>query len=306
MDVLATGYPSMDYIIQVTHSPGVGETALIKNSPERFYFGGCGANIAAALAALGHQVGVAMIIGRDRYGDDYVQYLIRRGINISNLIRLPDERTSMSYLFLNSDLQHQNYFLPGAADAWDDTLQLKQISDYRYAVVTVGPLRYNKQFVKLVQEAKVPLIWELKPDIYAYPPETMKDFHEASRYILMNHIEAEYVLKSLGMEKAEQLLNDTTQAVIITNGAQGAKVYTKEGTTEIPIVPAKQVIDPTGAGDGFTAGFISGLLRDMSPVESAKLGASLATFVIEALGCQTNVPTWTDLEARYKEHFVPA
>ena len=43
LDVLATGYPSLDYICQVSHTPAVGETGLLRSLPARYSFGGCGA-----------------------------------------------------------------------------------------------------------------------------------------------------------------------------------------------------------------------------------------------------------------------
>ncbi|MBN2303113.1 MAG: carbohydrate kinase family protein, partial [Anaerolineae bacterium] len=118
MDVLATGYPSIDYIARVSHSPGVGETALLRTVPDRFHFGGCGANVAVALAKLGLSAGVAMILGDDRLGEDYSRYLVGLKVNVNNIIRLHGHKTSHSYLFLNENDQHQNFFFPGAADDW--------------------------------------------------------------------------------------------------------------------------------------------------------------------------------------------
>ena len=141
MDVLATGYPSIDIIARASHSPAVGETALLQSLPDEETFGGCGANIAVALARLGFRSGVAMIIGDDPPGDRYLQYLESEGVDTSNVIRVSGEQTSRSYLFLNPDGEHQNFFFPGAADAWNGKLALVEPEQVKYAAVTVGSAR---------------------------------------------------------------------------------------------------------------------------------------------------------------------
>jgi ribokinase len=62
-------------------------------------------------------------------------------------------------------------------------------------------------------------------------------------------------------------------------------------------------VDSTGAGDGFTAGYLAGHFRKFSPQTCARLGAVLASFVIESVGCQTNLPDWSQLTERYQMFF---
>ena len=303
MDVLITGYPSLDHIAKVSRSPAVGETARLLELPDQVTYGGCGTNVAAALARLGFRVGAAVVLGDDRYGADYLRHLAALGIDTTNVIALPGELTSHSYLFLNPDGQYQNFFLPGAADAWRGPLVLSGLESCRFALVSVGQFDYNRQFVAQVRAAGVPLVWALKSDIVAYPPEMIGEFLAASAYVVMNHIEASYVLRALDRRAVESLIGETTCAVVITRGASGAQVYTPGGVTAVSAVPPRQVVDPTGAGDGFTAGFLAGLLRGASPEVSAQLGAVVASFVLEAVGCQTNLPDWPQALARFTQHF---
>jgi sugar/nucleoside kinase (ribokinase family) len=303
MDVLVTGYPSIDHIARVSRSPAVGETARLFEVPDQMTYGGCGTNVGAALARLGFRVGAAIVLGDDRYGANYLRYLAALGIDTTNVTTLPGELTSHSFLFLNPDGQCQNFFLPGAADAWRGPLALSGLESYRFALVSVGQVEYNRQFVAQVSAAGVPLVWAMKPDIVAYPPEMIGEFLAASAYVVMNHIEAEYVLRALERRLDESLIDETTRAVVITRGGQGAQVHTRERMTVISAVPPREVVDPTGAGDGFTAGFLAGLLRGAPPEVSAKLGAVVASFVLEAVGCQTNLPDWPQALARYKQHF---
>lgn len=303
MDLLATGYPSLDYILRVTHSPGIGETALIQTLADRFTFGGCGANVAVAMAAHGFQTGVAMIVGDDGPGGEYVQYLNAARVSTEHIIRVSGERTSTGYLFINPDNEYQIFFLPGAADAWRGTLELADAGRYRLALLTVGPLHYNRQFVDQVRTAGTPLAWMLKPDVFAYPADIVETFWNACCYLLMNHIEAQYVLKVMGYSDVRQLMHPQMRAIVVTAGAQGATVYSAAGEWHVPAVPPQRLVDPTGAGDAFTAGFLGGVLRGDSPQTAVQWGVTLASFVIEAVGCQTNIPTPDLLLARYERTF---
>ena len=304
VDVLATGYPSLDYITPVSHSPMVGETALIEHivDDSNATFGGCGANVVTALANLRIQTGLATILGDDYQGRLYQEQVSRSRIDARNIIIMPREKTSRSMLYRNPSGEYQNFFFPGASDAWDDTLTLKGLDRTRYALVTVGPYKYNEQFVKLVVEAGVPLIWQLKPDVKAYPPDRAKMFLKSSKVILMNHIEAEYLLNVTNTDNLHDLWNDTTEVMIVTQGESGCTVYTPDSEAVVPAVKTS-VQDTTGAGDGFTAGFIAGMLREYDWVKCAQLGSVLASFVVERVGCQTNLPDWTKLQTRYEKNF---
>jgi sugar/nucleoside kinase (ribokinase family) len=305
LDVLTTGYPSLDYISPVSHSPAIGETALLRDLPERYTFGGCGANVAVGLAKLGRRAGCAMIVGDEPAASDYLHYLNDLDVNTENVIRLPGTQTSRSYLYLNPEGQYQNFFFAGAADAWQGTLTLHNLLRYRFALLSVGPFHYNYQFIQQVNQAGVPLIWVLKADIHAYPPETLGKFLASSTVVLMNHLEAEYVINALNLSSIEQCLGETTRSIIVTCGAQGSQVYTADGSVAIAAVAPPTILDPTGAGDGFTAGFMAGLLRGASSQRSAQLGSVVASFVLESVGCQSNLPNWAQAMERYEEYFGP-
>jgi len=306
LDLLTTGYPSLDYICRVSHSPAVGETAIVRTPPSRYTFGGCGANVAVGLARLGFHVGVAMVVGDDAPGRDYVAYLQREGVDTRDVIRWPDVGTSESRLYVNPNGEYQNFFYPGAADAWQGKLTLTSLADARYALLTVGALHYNRQFVQLVLEAGIPLIWQLKPDVYAYPPSALADLTHSSVLLMMNRIEADYLIRTLGVSSVADLLSDETRLVVVTLGADGSHIFDETGVHEVPAVLPTQFVDPTGAGDAFTAGFLAGWLQDRSPVVCGQMGAVVASFVLEKVGCQTNLSDWERLSARYTEHFGKA
>ena len=306
MIVLASGYPSIDHIVGVSHSPQVGETALLERtlSADRASFGGCGANVAVGLRRLGHASGVAIVVGDDAYGKQYQAYLEEVGVNTANLIMLEQEQTSQSYLFRNTEGEYQNFFFPGAADVWDEHLVLREVDELRYGLLTVGAIQHNEQFRHEVIARRIPLIWQLKPDIYAYPPESIQGFAYDSQIIIMNYLEARYVLDTLGYQEPTALLQEgKTEIIVVTSGSKGVIAMTKDQQVQVDAIPIT-VVDSTGAGDAFTSGFIAGLLEDQPLQTCVHWGVTMASFVLEKVGCQTNIPQRNQLIARYEEYFT--
>jgi sugar/nucleoside kinase (ribokinase family) len=304
LDLLATGYPSLDYIFPVSHSPRAGETALLDVVLDEVepLFGGCGANVAVGLRKLGLNTGIAMIVGDDEKGDFYRSYLAEQQVDQQDVIVVPGAKTSRSYLFRNRHGEYQNFFFPGAADQWRGDLCLNRLDGVRYALLTVGPYRYNAQFVEQVRKAGVPLIWQLKSDIFAFPADAIQAFAKASTIILMNHLEAEFMRRSLGLNSLNDLLSGNTTTLIITQGAQGAVLCTAAGRQKVYPCPIT-VVDTTGAGDGFTIGFLAGLLKGYPLLTCTQMGSVVASFVLEKDGCQTNLPDWEQMESRYRPNF---
>lgn len=302
LDLLTTGYPSIDYIYKVSRSPKEDETAVLETFSPKGSYGGCGLNVAVVLAKLGFEVGTAVVLGEDPEGLDYAQHLRTNGVQTDNVISLPGSATSRTYVFLNSAGRYQLFFYPGAAGEWKPPLTIKGLENTRACLVTVGPAHYNQVFIDEVIRARIPLFWQLKSDVQAYPPEQLDRLMRASKIMFMNEAECTYLLGVLGAASLKDLLEDN-QTAILTHGIQGSEVYNDADLFHMPAVPPGRFVDSTGAGDGFTAGYLAGHFKGFSPQTCASLGAVLASFVIETVGCQTNLPGWALLTERYQAFF---
>jgi sugar/nucleoside kinase (ribokinase family) len=62
-------------------------------------------------------------------------------------------------------------------------------------------------------------------------------------------------------------------------------------------------VDPTGAGDAYRAGFLLALTRGYSLSTCGKIGSTVASFAVQTRGCQTGLPTWEEMKARYEANF---
>jgi sugar/nucleoside kinase (ribokinase family) len=92
--------------------------------------------------------------------------------------------------------------------------------------------------------------------------------------------------------------------VVLTMDAEGSMLFTKGKHDAIPIIPVT-LADPTGAGDAYRAGFLTAFSRGYAPLTCARVGTTTASFTVEKVGCQTNLPTWEAMEGRYTHTFGP-
>ena len=74
------------------------------------------------------------------------------------------------------------------------------------------------------------------------------------------------------------------EKIIVKQGSKGAQCFSKDDELSVSVYPVSKVVDPTGAGDVFGGGFVSGLSEGLSLYDSMRRGAALASFCIEDFG----------------------
>ena len=91
--------------------------------------------------------------------------------------------------------------------------------------------------------------------------------------------------------------------MVVTRGIEGASIFTKDLEINTPVVPPKDIVDPTGVGDAFRGGFLTGLSHGLDWEICGKMGALSATYCLEARGTQEHSYTVPEYIARYRQHF---
>jgi sugar/nucleoside kinase (ribokinase family) len=107
--------------------------------------------------------------------------------------------------------------------------------------------------------------------------------------LLANEAEALELTGEANLEAALATLAATCPVVAVTRGARGALATDGKETVAVPADPVEHVVDTTGAGDLFAAGFLSGLARELPLETSARLGALAAAEVISHVGARPQV-----------------
>ena len=113
--------------------------------------------------------------------------------------------------------------------------------------------------------------------------------------LFCNRYEAESVIKYLGVGSVGEI---DKPLVVCTSGAKGSDAYIDGEHFHIPAIPAERVVDATGAGDAYRAGYYAGLYHGFDVRESLVIAATVSSFVVEDYGSITSAPDWGSVVER--------
>ena len=116
-------------------------------------------------------------------------------------------------------------------------------------------------------------------------PEELRKIISKTNILLINESELHLLTKGQNIDKSvKEVLSMGPEKVIVKFGSKGSKCFSKNENIVVGVYPVKKVIDPTGAGDVFGGGFISGLVEGLSTKDAMLRGSALASFCIEDFG----------------------
>ncbi|RRD95693.1 carbohydrate kinase family protein [Clostridiales bacterium COT073_COT-073] len=303
IDVLTSGYVSMDHIIKIDKPAQVGFTSLVTNkSNTNIYYGGCSVNIAYALCRLGIPAMPILRVGSDYEENGFKRFLEEGQVSLQGTEVLPNEVTSTCYLIQDNNNDHITIFYPGAMDGqYARPLPDSLFENLKLAVMTVASRPDNEEFFGKCIKHNVPIAFGMKDDFDAFPQDFLKQLLTSSKIIFMNQAEKEIIEKIYGYTDVTELFAAGKAEIIVTTlGKDGSICYLKHKNgvikKEIPIYPLEEIVDATGSGDAYISGFIYGYLNGYEPDDCCKFGSAMAYFVLQKEGCCTNLPTVQELK----------
>jgi sugar/nucleoside kinase (ribokinase family) len=308
-DIITSGYVSVDRIIKTKIPVRYGYTSIIENRDNaRIYYGGCPTNIAYLAAKLGLMALPIIRFGVIDYQENgFYEYLRDAGVCLDAIKLVPNETTSNCYLLTDENNNQITLFYPGAMDKRHaGEMKDEFFEEARIGVLTVGSCDDNVEFYNKCMKHNVPLVFGMKCDFDAFPKELFKKFLFSSKIIFTNQGEREEIERLFNLGAITELLETGNADIIVTTLGKKGSIYfqkTQDGLVSSAIKTAVfgKVVDTTGSGDAYMAGFLYGYLNGMSAEDCCKLGSVLSSFIIEAFGCTTNAPTREMLMKRYQD-----
>lgn len=260
--------------------------------------GGCAGNIAYSLHLLGEKSTIVSSVGQD-FGK-YESVLQGWGLTTEGISRHEGEFTAGAYIITDANNNQITAFNPGA---------MRHPASYAFNglakddILVVSPTNLSDMVnhPRICREKGVRYIFDPGQQIPALTGAQMLEALGGAFMLICNDYEFELISKATG-KTLPQIL-ETTEHVIITLGDEGSRVFTRDSTTHIPSVPARRVADPTGAGDSYRSGLLKGLSAGLSVVESARIGAAVASFCVEEYGTQAHAFTLEECRARHEKTF---
>ncbi|ADE36174.1 carbohydrate kinase family protein [Methanohalophilus mahii] len=284
------GHAALDYLFEVEHIASPNESYPITSY--EVLFGGGAANIAAAMAQLGGKSRLVAAVGDDFSTSGYEKHLNSLGVDLSLLYHIEGEESTKAFVYTDPNHNQSSYFY------WGSSSKLPDMEAPALDFVHLAPSEASFS-ARVAQKSKF-VSFDPGQDLVTYSKEHLVTILDNTDLLFANIHEVKRVKEMTG--KSLNDLKKSISTVVVTCDSSGSKIYSKNEKIDIPIVAVKAV-DPTGAGDGYRAGFLLAF-REGFPVEvCGKIGATVASFEVECVGCQTNLPSWNDMKKRYEENF---
>ena len=261
-------------------------------------FGGTGANLARIAAGLEVKVALASHVGPD-IPQKFVDALRKSGVDITDLIKVRGSRTP--FVIMISDKDHNQIgFVEQGAMREQDKLPLRThtVDSSRFVHVGTGRPSYSLKVAKRGRWKKKTVAFDPAQELhYVYGPQEFKAMLEQSDIFFCNSAELEKAKEYLNLKEDVEMLS-YVKMVVNTRGGEGSRIITEDDEVLVGTIQPDKVVDTTGAGDGFRAGFYAALNKSLSIEECAWVGAAAASFVVEGMGAQSSLPSWEMVQRR--------
>ena len=293
------GHITVDQIVSVGHFPSLNETVDIVS--KKTSLGGTGTNIAITAARLGVPTSLAGFIGAD-FPKKYFDLMEESGLIMDEVVTVDGYDSSQCTIFNDEELKQKAVFYQGPQGF---ALQLNNelldnASKSKYVHFCTGEPAYYIELMKKLQGNGAKVAFDPSQETYRlWQKEYMDQAIPLVDSVFCNDFEAKVIVERQGLKEVTDLQKGL---VVCTVGAEGSIAKIDGEIVKIPCVKGKEVVDATGCGDSYRAGFYAGLYHGYSVRDSLVLASSVASFTIEKVGALTNTPTWEQVEERAKPY----
>jgi sugar/nucleoside kinase (ribokinase family) len=297
-DVLVAGEINPDLILSGDVIPEFGQVEKLVDSAT-LAIGSSSAIFACGAARLGLSVAFIGECGSDIFGRFMLEEMLKRNVNIENVIVSPSGSTGLSVILNQASdraiLTHPGLIAELQASHISDTL----LRDSRHLHVASYFLQTKLQpdLPNLFRRARA-LGLSTSLDTNYDPSEKWIGFDEllsVTNVFLPNEKEALSLLGESNVDEAASRLGSKVEALAIKLGAEGALGVHKGARVRVASIPVK-VIDTVGAGDSFDAGFIYGYLNEWSLEKSLRLACVCGALSTQQAGGTNGQPTLAEAE----------
>lgn len=262
--------------------------------------GGIAANIAYNLSLLGERPRVMATVGQDF--DGYRAWLDARGIDTSLIKEIDDDYTASFFVSTDqANRQIASFYTGAMAHASRVSFYSLDPDKIDIAIISPNDPEAMIQHVRECQELNIPYIYDPSQQTIRLGGDSLVEGIRGAVMFIANEYEFGMVQRKTGMTVQE--LRDLVDILIVTQGAKGSYISVGGQMVNIPAVPPREEVDPTGVGDAYRAGVIAGYLRGYTWETTGRMGSLAATYVLEQSGTQNHKYTLQEFAERYRQYF---
>jgi ribokinase len=297
-DVIGLGALNVDKLFKVNKIAKAEEETFVIGFEEAC--GGSAANTIVGLARLGCKVGFIGKVANDREGNMLLENFLREGVDTKGIILAKNGRSGTVMGFVNKKGERALYVDPGVNDAMEFEEINKEYAfktEFLHLTSFVGEKSFQTQ-KKLVEVIPKNVKVSLDPgELYARKGlAALEPLIKKTFVLMLNLKELELLTGTSNFQKgAKFLLDKGADVVAVKLGGKGC--YVTDGKKDHLIEAFKvKVVDTTGAGDAFCAGFLYGLINGKSLYECGRIGNFVASRCIMKMGARPGLPRLEDLK----------
>ncbi|MBM4764036.1 sugar kinase [Bacillus sp. B15-48] len=273
--------------------------------------GGAESNVAIGLSRLGHSVKWFSKLGDDPFGRFIRNFVRGEGVDTSSCLFTNQAPTGLLFKEqMSPEDVNVYYYRKGSSASLMEPADLNS-SDIKEAKILhisgITPALSESCYelvmkaVKVAKESGTMIVFDPNLRLKLWSAERAKQvFNEiamSADVILPGLDEGQLITGKQEVEEvAEALMNGGEKTIIIKLGSKGAYLHTKHEKAYVEGFPVTQVVDPVGAGDGFAAGIISGILRQEPLHQVVRRANAIGAMVVGMSGDVEGLPTFTAVE----------
>lgn len=248
--------------------------------------GGVGANICFGMGQLGVRPILVGAAGPDF--EEYRAWLDRHGVDTESVHISEVLHTARFVCTTDADHNQIGSFYTGAmSEARLIELQAvaERVGGLDLVVIGADDPEAMLRHTEECRTRGIPFAADYSQQIARMGGEDIRLLTDGAAYLFNNEYEKGLIEAKTGWSGEEVL--DRVETRVTTLGARGVRIERKgEDVIEVGCPDEERKADPTGVGDAFRAGFLSGLVWGVGPQRAAQIGCMLATLVIETVGTQ--------------------
>jgi adenosine kinase len=262
-------------------------------------WGGTGGNIAFGLRRLEEDPILLGTVGSDF--DTYADWLDQHGVRRDWVLALQDAFTAQAFITTDLDDNQITAFHSGAMDRAHEARLEAVESPYSIAIVAPNGKRAMQDYARGLKARGVRTVIDPGQGLPLFESKELIELLEGASVYIVNDYEWSLTLEKTGLTEDE--VARRVETIVITRGEQGSSIRSGEEAVEIPVVSPDQVVDPTGCGDAYRAGFLLGASRQLPLETCGRLGSVMGSLAVETDGTQSPHTHLEAVRARFEREF---
>jgi adenosine kinase len=305
--LLLTGSVAFDYLMKF---PGSFKEHLLPESLSSISLsflvesmirlrGGIAPNIAYTMALLGQRPRIMATVGED-FGE-YRAWLEAKGVDTALMKVIPGEHTASFFATTDRESAQLASFYPGAMAqaATQSVAEAGFVPDL--VVISPNDPTAMKKFAKECRDLGIPYLYDPSQQVARLNGEELARDLSGAKFLFCNEYEFELIKSKTGLTASE--IQERVEYLVVTLGKDGARFSSRDQESMIPTIREDSIVDPTGVGDAFRGGFLTGYAQGWDWTLCGQVGSLAAVYCLEKNGPQGHAFGKAEFVKRFRDTY---